>query len=246
MSSPKFGVVVFPGSNCDHDAYDVLKRVMHQDTRFLWHKETSLQNVDCVILPGGFSYGDYLRCGAIARFSPIMNEVIAFAKAGGTLIGICNGFQVLCEAGLLPGVLLRNESLTFACEFVHVRVENTGTRFTSACTRGEVLRIPIAHGEGNFYADDETIRQLEDEGQIIFRYTDARGKVTPQSNPNGSLHNIAGILNRAGNVMGLMPHPERAADPETGPTDGQKIFQSLIHNVLKDSYIYDHDVIERS
>jgi len=246
MSSPKFGVVVFPGSNCDHDAYDILKRVMHQDTRFLWHKETTLQGVDCVILPGGFSYGDYLRCGAIARFSPIMNEVIAFAKAGGTVVGICNGFQILCEAGLLPGVLLRNASLTFACEFVHIRVENARTRFTATASPGEVLCIPIAHGDGNYFVDNETIKQLEDRNQILFRYCDARGAVNPESNPNGSRGNIAGVMNREGNVMGLMPHPERAADPDTGPTDGQKIFQSLIHNVLNDSYINDYDVVERS
>ncbi len=224
----KFGVVVFPGSNCDHDAYHALKHVLHQETVFLWHKNKSLENVDVVILPGGFAYGDYLRCGAIARFSPIMGEVIAFAKAGGTVVGICNGFQVLCESGLLPGALLRNESLTFACKFVHLRVEQPRSRFTAGCAQGEVLSIPIAHGEGNYVADPETLERLESNGQVLLRYCAPDGSVTAAANPNGSLHNIAAITNERGNVMGLMPHPERAADPEIGPTDGQKILRSLL------------------
>jgi phosphoribosylformylglycinamidine synthase I len=226
--SGKFGVVVFPGSNCDHDAYHVLKNVFHQDVRFLWHKDSSLEGVDAVILPGGFSYGDYLRSGAIARFSPIMKEVISFANAGGMVIGICNGFQILCEAGLLPGSLLRNAGLTFACRYVHVRVENTATAFTSACAPGEVLKIPIAHGEGNYYADPGTLEDLAGNNRIIFRYCDPAGAVTDAANPNGSVRGIAGIVNERGNVMGLMPHPERASDPVLRETDGAKIFVSAI------------------
>ncbi|MBI3189531.1 MAG: phosphoribosylformylglycinamidine synthase subunit PurQ [Ignavibacteriales bacterium] len=225
---PKFGVVVFPGSNCDHDAYHTLKHIYHQETVFLWHKNSSLEDVDVVILPGGFSYGDYLRCGAIARFSPIMKEVVSFANRGGTVIGICNGFQILCEAGLLPGALLRNEGLSFVCKFVNLRVENAETMFTNRCQTGEVLSIPIAHGEGNYYVDDATLHELEENKQILFRYSELNGLLTQQANPNGSRSNIAGIVNKLGNVMGMMPHPERAADPTLGPTDGQKIFSSLL------------------
>ncbi|MBI4546775.1 MAG: phosphoribosylformylglycinamidine synthase subunit PurQ [Ignavibacteriae bacterium] len=240
MTKPKFGVVVFPGSNCDHDAYYVLKHILHQDTEFLWHKDSSLQGSDVVILPGGFSYGDYLRCGAIAQFSPVMKEVVSFAQQGGIVIGICNGFQILCEAGLLQGVLLRNEGLKFVCKVVNLLVENADTRFTSQCQSGEVLRIPIAHGEGNYFADDETLQRLEDNKQILFRYCERGGTITKASNPNGSCNNIAGIINEAGNIMGLMPHPERAADTVLGYTDGQKIFSSLIesfvvHEQLADS-----------
>ncbi|MBI1805034.1 MAG: phosphoribosylformylglycinamidine synthase subunit PurQ [Ignavibacteriae bacterium] len=238
----KFGVVVFPGSNCDHDAHYALEHVLHQDVRFLWHKDSSIGDVDVIVLPGGFSYGDYLRCGAIARFSPIMKEVIDFADRGGTVVGICNGFQILCEAGLLPGALLRNECLTFVCKYVNVRVENADTRFTSRCRPGEVLRIPIAHGEGNYFADDETLCRLESNGRILFRYCERDGSITEAANPNGSCSNIAGIVNEQGNVMGMMPHPERASDPLLGPTDGQKIFASLIetsvlHDHLTDSLI---------
>jgi len=242
----KFGVVVFPGSNCDHDAYYVLKSIFNQDARFLWHKDTSLDGVDVVILPGGFSYGDYLRCGAIARFSPIMKEVTAFAKDGGIVIGICNGFQVLCEAGLLSGALLRNECLTFVCKFVDLRIENSETRFTSECKTGEVLQIPIAHGDGNYFADDETLERLEKNGQILFRYCEPDGSITKKSNPNGSIRNIAGIMNETGNVMGLMPHPERAADPLIGPIDGQKIFQSVIKSLTKYEQANNYSIVERS
>jgi phosphoribosylformylglycinamidine synthase subunit PurQ / glutaminase len=224
----KVGVVVFPGSNCDHDAYHVAKHVLGQDAVFLWHKEADVQGVDMVVLPGGFSYGDYLRCGAIARFSPVMKEVVKFAGEGGTVIGICNGFQVLLEAGLLPGVLLRNSQLRFVCKDVTLRVENTSTRFTGRCTPGQVLHVPVAHGEGNFFADDETLRRLEGEGQVVFRYADASGAPTPEANPNGSLNNIAGIINARGNVLGMMPHPERSADPLLGRTDGKQIFLSLL------------------
>lgn len=228
----KFGVVVFPGSNCDHDAYYVCKKVLGQDAVFLWHKETDLQGVDVVILPGGFSYGDYLRCGAIARFSPVMKEVVRFAGSGGTVIGICNGFQILVEAGLLPGALLRNASLRFVCRTVHCRVERSDTRFTGQCAPGDVLAIPIAHGDGNYFTDPDTLARLEDNGQVLFRYCDRDGAVTRHANPNGSLAGIAGIINERGNVLGMMPHPERASDPALGRTDGQRIFRSVIHWVL--------------
>jgi phosphoribosylformylglycinamidine synthase subunit PurQ / glutaminase len=224
----KFGVVVFPGSNCDHDAYYAAKKVLGQDAVFLWHKETHLQDVDVVILPGGFSYGDYLRCGAIARFSPIMKEVVRFAEQGGTVMGICNGFQILVEAGLLPGVLLRNTSLRFVCKYVHLRVENASTRFTGLCKPGQVLAIPVAHGDGNYFTDPETLRDLERRRQVVFRYADPDGTVSDAANPNGSMANIAGIVNERGNVLGMMPHPERASDPVLGHTDGQLLFRSII------------------
>lgn len=228
----KFGVVVFPGSNCDHDAYHAAKHVMHQHAEFLWHKEADLKNSDVIILPGGFSYGDYLRTGAIARFSPIMNEVIRFANNGGMVIGFCNGFQVLCESGLLPGVLLRNDTLQFSCKHVHLRVERSGTKFTSESKTGDVLKIPIAHGEGNYFAEPDTIHALEDHQQIVFRYCDERGVISKEANPNGSINNIAGIMNRAGNVMGMMPHPERACEPELGSVDGKKVFESIINSFI--------------
>jgi phosphoribosylformylglycinamidine synthase len=228
----KFGVVVFPGSNCDHDAHYACTQIMGQEAVFLWHKEADLKGVDAVILPGGFAYGDYLRCGAIARFSPVMKEVARFAASGGTVLGICNGFQVLLEAGLLPGVLLRNSSLRFVCKYVRLRVENTGTRFTNRCAPGEVLAFPVAHGEGNYFTDRGTLDRLEGEGRIIFRYCDASGASTTESNPNGSLAGIAGIINEEGNVLGLMPHPERAVDPVLRNTDGQKLFASVIGSFL--------------
>jgi phosphoribosylformylglycinamidine synthase len=223
-----FGVVVFPGSNCDHDAYYAAKKILGQDAVFLWHKESDLKGVDVVILPGGFSYGDYLRCGAIARFSPVMKEVVRFANRGGTVIGICNGFQILQEAGLLPGVLLRNSSLRFVCKYVHLKVENAGTRFTNQCVAGDVLAIPVAHGDGNYFTDPETLRRLEENGQVVFRYCTPEGLVTAEANPNGAMANIAGIINEQGNVLGMMPHPERASDPLLRHTDGQKLFQSII------------------
>jgi len=224
----------------------MLKHVFNQDTSFLWHKDTSLNDVDVVILPGGFSYGDYLRCGAIAKFSPIMKEVIAFARDGGVVIGICNGFQILCEAGLLPGALLKNECLTFVCKFVDVRVENNKSIFTSLCHEGEVLHIPIAHGEGNYFVDDETLRKLESKKQIIFRYCEKDGSITSNANPNGSLSNIAGIMNETGNVMGMMPHPERASDPILGYIDGQKIFKSIIQSLSNQETIFNYSLVERS
>lgn len=224
----KFGVIVFPGSNCDHDTYHVLKHVLGQETVFLWHKEPDLQEVDVVILPGGFSYGDYLRCGAIARFSPVMESVQRHAQEGKLVLGICNGFQILQEAGLLPGVLLRNAGLKFICRHVHVRVENADTPFTSRCRPGQVLRIPIAHNDGNFFITPEGLQELQEHRQIVFRYCSPAGEVTTRDNPNGSIDNIAGVINREGNVLGLMPHPERASEELLGSADGRLLFQSII------------------
>lgn len=231
-SKLKFGVVVFPGSNCDHDAHYVLSEIFHQETRYLWHKDASVGDVDVVVLPGGFSFGDYLRAGAIARFSPIMKDVVSFANNGGGVIGICNGFQILCEAGLLPGALMRNASLRFVCKYLHIRVENPDTRFTHRCQKGEVLEIPIAHGEGNFIADPDTLQRLEDNQQVIFRYCEADGTISESANPNGSINSIAGIINERGTVLGMMPHLERASDPVLRHTDGQKIFRSLIESFV--------------
>jgi phosphoribosylformylglycinamidine synthase subunit PurQ / glutaminase len=228
----KFGVVVFPGSNCDHDSQYVAESILGQESRLIWHKESSLGDVDVVILPGGFSYGDYLRCGALARFSPIMKDVVRFANSGGIVFGICNGFQVLVEAGLLPGVLLRNDSLKFVCKPVNLRVENTGTLFTSQCRKGEILEIPIAHGDGNYFTDDDTLKRLEDGNQVVFRYCDPSGVLTGDSNPNGSISNIAGIINEQGNILGMMPHPERASDPALHHTDGRKIFDSIVESFV--------------
>ena len=224
----KFAVVVFPGSNCDHDAHHAASQVLGQEAELVWHKETSLRGADVVILPGGFAHGDYLRTGAIARFSPIMQAVKTFAADGGPVLGICNGFQVLLEAGLLPGAMLRNRSLHFHCEHVHVRVEQTDTPFTEACRPGQVLRLPIAHGEGNYFADAETIQSLEQQRQVIFRYVTPEGQVTADANPNGSLSNIAGLCNRARNVVGLMPHPERACEPALGSADGLVLLESVV------------------
>lgn len=223
----KVGVVTFPGSNCDFDSYAAVKHVLKEEVEFLWHKSTDLAGSDLVILPGGFAYGDYLRAGAIARFSPIMEEVIKFAHSGGMVLGICNGFQVLTECGLLPGALLRNRHLRFSCKFVYLRVENIDNRFTGASAVGNVLKIPIAHGEGNYYFHDDRIRELEDNGQVLFRYCDREGKVTDDANPNGSRNSIAGIINREGNVLGMMPHPERAVEEILGSTDGLEIFESV-------------------
>jgi phosphoribosylformylglycinamidine synthase subunit PurQ / glutaminase len=224
----KFAIVVFPGSNCDHDAYHAARDVLGQDADYVWHKDTDLKGADVVILPGGFAHGDYLRCGAMARFSPIMREVQAFAARGGPVLGICNGFQVLLEAGLLPGAMLRNRSLKFQCEHVHIRVEQTDTPFTLACRRGQVLRIPIAHGEGNYFAEPEVIARLDANRQVVFRYTNATGLVVDDANPNGSAAAIAGLCNEARNVVGLMPHPERACEPVLGSADGRLIFESVV------------------
>jgi phosphoribosylformylglycinamidine synthase len=224
----KFGVVIFPGSNCDYDTFFVLKDVLRQETVFLWHKGHNLNNVDCVILPGGFSYGDYLRSGAIAKFSPLMQEVREFAARGGLVFGICNGFQVLLELGLLPGAMLRNKNLKFLCEFVHLRVENVKTRFTHKARPGQILRIPIAHFDGNYFTTPELADELEANNQIVLRYVDEKGEATEEANVNGSVANIAGLINKAGNVMGMMPHPERASEALLGSRDGLVIFNSLI------------------
>ena len=224
----KFAVVVFPGSNCDHDAYHAAKHVLGQDAEFVWHKDTSLAGADVVILPGGFAHGDYLRTGAMARFSPIMSAVKSFAARGGPVLGICNGFQILLEAGLLPGAMLRNRGLKYRCEHVHLRVEQVDTPFTAAAGVGQVLRIPIGHGEGNYFAPPELLHQLEANRQVIFRYTDPEGRVDDQWNPNGSVEAIAGLCNETRNVVGMMPHPERACEALLGGLDGRVIFTSLI------------------
>jgi len=224
----RFTVLVFPGSNCDHDCEHALKDVLKQKVEMVWHKDTDLKGPDCVVVPGGFSYGDYLRCGAIARFSPIMRSVREFAERGGLVIGICNGFQILCESHLLPGALLRNRSLLFSCRQTRLRVENAATPFTNRARKGQVLKIPIAHGEGNYFIDPEGLKALDGNGQVLVRYCDERGETTPESNPNGSLENIAGICNDRFNVFGLMPHPERAAETALDSTDGLFILESIL------------------
>lgn len=224
----KFGVVVFPGSNCDRDVAYVTQSLLNQPTRMVWHQDTDISDIDVVIIPGGFSYGDYLRCGALAQFSPVMRAVVDHAKQGKFVLGICNGFQVLTEAGLLPGALVRNRDLHFICDRVPVKVERTNLPWTSHYSPNEVITLPIAHGEGRYYADGKTLKALEDNGQILFRYCTATGQTNPASNPNGSLNNIAGICDRTGKILGMMPHPERASDPLLGGTDGIKLFQSLL------------------
>ena len=224
----KFGVVVFPGSNCDHDAFYALGSVLGKPVEFIWHQSENLQGSDAIILPGGFSYGDYLRTGAIARFSPVMKSVEKFAKGGGIVLGICNGFQILLEAGMLPGAMMRNSGLRFICKHVHIRVEQTDTPFTASARRGQILRIPIAHSDGNYSCDDATLAGLEANRQVLFRYTTADGKDDAAGNPNGSAYNIAGICNRERNVAGLMPHPERAVEPALDSEDGLVIFRSMV------------------
>ena len=226
-----FGIVVFPGSNCDHDAYHASKHVLGQDAEFLWHKDTDLKGADTLILPGGFSYGDYLCTGAIARFSPIMRDVQAFAARGGPVLGVCNGFQILLEAGLIPGAMLRNRSVKFVCAHVNVRVEQTDTPFTCAARKGQVLRMPIAHGEGNYFATPDVLAKLEANRQVIFRYTTPQGEVTDEANPNGSANGIAGLCNDARNVVGLMPHPERACESSLGSADGLVILESAVQSI---------------
>jgi phosphoribosylformylglycinamidine synthase len=227
----KFGVVIFPGSNCDYDTYFVLKDVCDQETTFLWHKEHSLQGVDCVILPGGFSYGDYLRSGAIAKFSPLIEEVKEFADKGGLVLGICNGFQVLLELRLLPGAMLRNKNLKFLCQHVYLRTENAQTPFTNRAQKGDVLKVPIAHFDGNYFTETETLNTLKANQQIVFRYCEPDGQLTERANVNGSMESIAGLMNAAGNVLGMMPHPERASEAILGSEDGRIIFESIIHSL---------------
>jgi len=224
----KFGVIIFPGSNCDHDAYWTIQQVAKQPVTFLWHESHELESCDAIIVPGGFAYGDYLRTGAIAKFSPVMESVKKFAESDGLVLGICNGFQILCEAGLLPGALLRNVGLKYVCKPVQVRVENAETPFTSACHQGEVLTIPIGHMEGNYFCDDATLAELRRDNRILFRYSTRDGEITEAANPNGSMENIAGVCSVGRNVLGMMPHPERSSEPELGCTEGFKVFGSLV------------------
>lgn len=222
------GVIVFPGSNCDHDAYHALKHVMNADVKFLWHKDSDVSGLDLIIVPGGFSYGDYLRSGAIARFSPIMQELIKYAKKGGPVLGICNGFQILLEAGLIPGAMRHNEQLKFICKDVHIRVESTQSMYTSSLQKGQLLSIPVSHGEGNYYIDNDGLNELQDNDQVLFRYVNAHGETTPEANINGSIDHIAGITNKQRNVLGMMPHPERAMEKLLGKEDGKPIFESIL------------------
>jgi len=228
----KFGVVVFPGSNCDHDAFYAISNVLHQPVEFIWHQSEDLANCDAVILPGGFAHGDYLRTGALARFSPVMKSVKNFSKSGGLVLGICNGFQILLEAGLLPGAVMRNIGLRYICRHVHIRIENTATPFTQSATQGQILKIPIAHNDGNYTADPQTLTELQENQQIVFRYTSVDGKHDAAGNPNGSLENIAGICNRERNVTGLMPHPERAVESALDSADGLVIFHSMVESLV--------------
>ena len=224
----KFGVIKFPGANCDQDAYHTLKDVLGQPTEYLWHQDTDLKSVDCVVVPGGFSYGDYLRCGAIARFSPVMGAVQEFAAAGGLIIGMCNGFQILCESHLLPGALLRNDGQKFVCKQIYLRTENADTPFTNTLAAGQVLQVPIAHGEGKYVCDAATLVELSDANRVLFRYCDADGSVSDAANPNGSLSHIAGVASADFRILGMMPHPERASDPALGSADGRALFESLL------------------
>ncbi len=226
-----FGVIVFPGSNCDHDAYHAMKHVMNCDVKFLWHKDTDLSGVDFLIVPGGFSYGDYLRSGAIARFSPIMQEVISFASKGGPVMGICNGFQILLEAHLIPGAMMHNQHLRHVCKDIYMRCETTDTLFTGSLEKGQVFRVPVSHGEGNYHISEDGLKSLQDNDQILFRYCDADGKLTPDANFNGSIDHIAGITNTGRNVLGMMPHPERAMEKILGSEDGKPIFESILNSL---------------
>ena len=228
----KFGVVVFPGSNCDHDAFYAIGNVLQKPVEFIWHQSENLANCDAIILPGGFAFGDYLRTGAIARFSPVMKSVEKFAKSGGMVLGICNGFQILLEAGLLPGAMMRNVGLRYICRHVHIRVEQTNTPFTGAANKGQILKVPIAHNDGNYNCDEATLAGLENSGQVIFRYTTAEGSDDAAGNPNGSMANIAGICNRERNIAGLMPHPERAVEEAVGSADGLVIFRSMVEALV--------------
>lgn len=229
--SATFGVIVFPGSNCDHDAYHAMAHVMKAETKFLWHKDTDLSDIDFLLIPGGFSYGDYLRSGAIARFSPIMQSVIEFAEKGGPVLGICNGFQILLEAGLLPGAMLHNKDLRFVCKQTHLRCETSDTLFTRNIEEERVLQIPVAHGEGNYFTDEDQLKKLQDNDQIVFRYCDSQGNVTDEANFNGSVDNIAGICNSQRNILGMMPHPERAVEQLIGSDDGKLIFESVLNEL---------------
>jgi phosphoribosylformylglycinamidine synthase len=229
----KFGVVIFPGSNCDHDCYYVIESVIGKPVEFIWHQDTSVRGFDAVILPGGFAYGDYLRTGALAKFSPVMRSVKEFADKGGMVIGICNGFQILCEAGLLPGALLRNVGMKYVCKFLHLRTETTNTSFTNTLSKGQLLHIPIGHGDGNYFADADVLKRIEDNDQVAFRYVTAEGQVTRDANPNGSLNNIAGIVNEGRNLLGMMPHPDRSSESILGSSDGRLIFESMVNALAR-------------
>ena len=231
MKKTKFGIVVFPGTWSDKDCYHAVNTILGNQSIYIWHKETDLKNVDCLILPGGFSYGDYLRPGAIARFSPVMNEIIKFADSGKPGIGFCNGFQILCEANLLPGILLPNNVMEFRCSNTHLKVQNNNSTFTNECNNNQILNIPISHGEGNYFADPDTISELENNNRILFRYSSSNGEISDDFNPNGSVNNIAGIINKKQNVLGMMPHPERSCEKELGSTDGNYIFKSIMKSV---------------
>jgi len=229
----KFGVVVIPGCYCDHDCYYAIESVIQKPVEFIWHEQTSVAGFDAIILPGGFSYGDYLRTGALAKFSPIMNAIRDFARKGGLVFGICNGFQILTESGLLPGALMRNVGMKYVCKFLHIRTETADTPFTNTLSKGQLLYIPIGHGDGNYYADTDTLKRLEDNGQVAFRYVDAAGRATPEANPNGSQNNIAGIVNEQRNVLGMMPHPDRSSEDLLGSADGKLIFQSMVNALVR-------------
>jgi phosphoribosylformylglycinamidine synthase len=229
----KFGVVIFPGSNCDHDCYYVIESVIGKPVEFIWHQDTSVRGFDAIILPGGFAYGDYLRTGALAKFSPVMRSVKEFADKGGMVVGICNGFQILCEAGLLPGALLRNVGMKYVCKFLHLRTETTNTPFTNTLSKGQLLHIPIGHGDGNYFADADVLKRIEDNDQVAFRYVTEDGRVTREANPNGSLNNIAGIVNEGRNVLGMMPHPDRSSESILGSSDGRLIFESMVNALAR-------------
>jgi len=232
MQKKKFGIIIFPGTWSDKDCYYAINNILNNEARYIWHKETNVDDLDCLVLPGGFSYGDYLRPGAIARFSPIMKEIINFAKKGKPVIGICNGFQILCEAKLLPGILLPNDVLEFRCTTTYLKVQNSNSIFTNECNENDILNIPISHGEGNYFANEDTIYDLEDNKRILFKYSSVSGNITKSANPNGSTNNIAGIINKKGNVLGMMPHPERSCEKSLGSEDGNLIFKSIMNNII--------------
>ena len=232
MQKKKFGIIIFPGTWSDKDCYYAINNILNNEAKYIWHKETNIDDLDCLVLPGGFSYGDYLRPGAIARFSPIMNEIINFAKTGKPIIGICNGFQILCEAKLLPGILLPNDVMEFRCTTTYLKVQNSNSIFTNECNENDILNIPISHGEGNYFANDDTIKDLEENKRILFKYSSISGNITKASNANGSTNNIAGIINKQGNVLGMMPHPERSCEKSLGSEDGNLIFKSIMNNII--------------
>ena len=232
MQKKKFGIIIFPGTWSDKDCYYAINNILNNEARYIWHKETNIDDFDCLVLPGGFSYGDYLRPGAIARFSPVMKEIINFAKKGKPIIGICNGFQILCEAKLLPGILLPNDVLEFRCTTTYLKVQNSNSIFTNECNKNDILNIPISHGEGNYFANEDTIKDLEENKRILFKYSSISGNITKSANPNGSTNNIAGIINKKGNILGMMPHPERSCEKSLGSEDGNLIFKSIMNNII--------------